>query len=46
MRSEIPEERLSHIVGMIYDCVIAPERWREVTDVVRLDFDFLEGFSP
>lgn len=44
MRSEIPAERLSHIVGMIYDCVIAPEKWGEVTDIIRLEFDFLEGF--
>ena len=37
MRSGISAERLLYIVGMIYDCVIAPERWGEVTDIIRLD---------
>jgi DNA-binding CsgD family transcriptional regulator len=33
-------EKLSHIIGQVYDCVIDPERWPAVMDVIRQEHDF------
>lgn len=40
MNSQISAERLSDFIGMIYDCVIAPEKWGAAIDAIRLEFDF------
>jgi hypothetical protein len=44
MRPEISPERLSELIGAIYDCVITPEKWRATIDAIRLEFDFKGGF--
>lgn len=36
-------EKFSDIVGTIYDCVIAPERWTEVLDSICAEFGFATG---
>jgi DNA-binding CsgD family transcriptional regulator len=33
-------ERFSDLIGNIYDCVIAPERWTEVLNEIRTEFRF------
>jgi hypothetical protein len=43
MRPEISPERLSELIGAIYDCVITPEKWRATIDAIRLEFDFKGG---
>lgn len=36
-------ERFSDLIGDIYDCVIAPERWTEVLDEICAEFGFATG---
>jgi PAS domain-containing protein len=36
-------EKFSDLIGSIYDCVIAPERWTEVLDQICADFGFATG---
>jgi len=36
-------ETFSDLVGSIYDCVIAPERWAEVLDGICTEFGFATG---
>lgn len=36
-------EQFSDLIGTIYDCVIAPERWTEVLDVICTEFGFATG---
>ncbi len=43
MRSEISPERLSELIGAIYDCVITPEKWSATIDAIRIEFDFKGG---
>ena len=43
MSSEISAERLSNLVGAIYDCVITPEGWGAAIDAVRLEYGFTFG---
>jgi DNA-binding CsgD family transcriptional regulator len=33
-------EKFSDLIGSIYDCVIAPERWPEVLNEIRTEFGF------
>jgi DNA-binding CsgD family transcriptional regulator/PAS domain-containing protein len=33
-------ERISNLIGAIYDCVIAPERWAGVLNEIRTEFRF------
>jgi hypothetical protein len=33
-------ERISDLIGMIYDCVLAPDKWTSVIDAIRLEFNF------
>jgi DNA-binding CsgD family transcriptional regulator len=33
-------ERISDLIGAIYDCVIAPERWTAVLNEIRIEFRF------
>lgn len=40
MRSEISTDRLSELIGAIYDCVIAPEKWSATIDAIRNEFQF------
>ncbi|WP_220089875.1 hypothetical protein, partial [Pseudomonas aeruginosa] len=41
---EISAERLSDFIGMVYDCVITPEKWGAVVDAIRLEFSFSTAF--
>lgn len=43
MSIEISAERLSNLVGSIYDCVITPEGWAVAIDAVRRDYGFAFG---
>jgi DNA-binding CsgD family transcriptional regulator len=43
MRSEISPQRLSELIGAIYDCAITPEKWSATIDAIRLEFDFKGG---
>jgi DNA-binding CsgD family transcriptional regulator len=43
MGSGISAEWLSDLIGMIYDCVIAPEKWNETIDAIRLALGFSSG---
>jgi DNA-binding CsgD family transcriptional regulator len=43
MRSEISSQRLSELIGIIYDCAITPEKWRAAIEAIRLEFDFRGG---
>jgi DNA-binding CsgD family transcriptional regulator/PAS domain-containing protein len=36
-------EKFSDLIGDIYDCVIAPERWTEVLDGICAEFGFATG---
>ncbi|MET4324416.1 DNA-binding CsgD family transcriptional regulator/PAS domain-containing protein [Bradyrhizobium sp. i1.15.2] len=36
-------EKFSDLIGSIYDCVIAPERWTEVLDEICAEFGFATG---
>lgn len=36
-------EKFSDLIGNIYDCVIAPERWTEVLDQICAEFGFATG---
>lgn len=36
-------EKFSDLIGNIYDCVIAPERWTEVLDQICTEFGFATG---
>ncbi|WBL78359.1 LuxR C-terminal-related transcriptional regulator [Bradyrhizobium xenonodulans] len=36
-------EKFSDLIGNIYDCVIAPERWTEVLDQICSEFGFATG---
>lgn len=36
-------EKFSDLIGAIYDCVIAPERWTEVLDEICAEFGFATG---
>ena len=36
-------ERFSELIGDIYDCVIAPERWAEVLDEICTELGFATG---
>jgi DNA-binding CsgD family transcriptional regulator/PAS domain-containing protein len=36
-------EKFSDLIGSVYDCVIAPERWTEVLDQICADFGFATG---
>lgn len=36
-------EQVSRLVGMIYDCVLAPERWHAAIEAIRAEFDFANG---
>jgi DNA-binding CsgD family transcriptional regulator/PAS domain-containing protein len=36
-------EKFSDLIGGIYDCVIAPERWTEVLDGICAEFGFATG---
>ncbi len=40
---QAPVERFSDLIGDIYDCVIAPERWTEVLDKICAEFGFATG---
>lgn len=43
MLSEISTARLSVLIGMIYDCVIAPEKWSAVIGAVCREFGFADA---
>ncbi len=43
MSVALSAERLSDIVGLIYDCVVAPERWNETVEAIRSTFGFALG---
>lgn len=36
-------EQFSDLIGGIYDCVIAPERWAEILDAICAEFGFATG---
>jgi DNA-binding CsgD family transcriptional regulator len=36
-------ERISSLIGAIYDCVITPERWTGVLEEIRREFGFATG---
>ncbi|MFN5717159.1 MAG: helix-turn-helix transcriptional regulator, partial [Bradyrhizobium sp.] len=36
-------EKFSNLIGAIYDCVIAPERWAAVLDGICAEFGFATG---
>ncbi|MBR0954057.1 helix-turn-helix transcriptional regulator [Bradyrhizobium canariense] len=36
-------EKFSDLIGSVYDCVIAPERWTEVLDQICAEFGFATG---
>ncbi len=36
-------ERISNLIGAIYDCVITPERWTGVLEEIRGEFGFATG---
>src|SRR3954454_21688900 len=36
-------EKFSDLIGTVYDCVIAPERWTEVLDQICAEFGFATG---
>ena len=36
-------ERISNLIGAIYDCVITPERWTGVLEQIRAEFGFASG---
>lgn len=36
-------EKFSDLIGGIYDCVIAPERWAEILDAICAEFGFATG---
>src|SRR3569623_350194 len=36
-------ETFSDLIGSIYDCVIAPERWTEILDGICVEFGFATG---
>src|SRR4051794_27703552 len=40
---QISVERLSNLIGAIYDCVITPERWTGVLDEICAGFGFATG---
>lgn len=40
MRDELSAERLSELIGLIYDCVIDPARWQHAIDALRQALDF------
>jgi DNA-binding CsgD family transcriptional regulator len=35
-----PAERISELIGTIYDCVLEPERWPSVVDNIRRELEF------
>ncbi|MEI9431517.1 hypothetical protein [Mesorhizobium sp. Cs1299R1N3] len=35
-----PAERISELIGSIYDCVLDPERWPSVVDDIRRELEF------
>jgi DNA-binding CsgD family transcriptional regulator/PAS domain-containing protein len=40
MVGSYPAERLSTLIGAIYDCVLEPQRWQSVVDSVRTELNF------
>lgn len=36
---ELTAERASHLIGLIYDCVIEPQRWKATIDTLRQDVE-------
>jgi len=40
---QISVERLSNLIGGIYDCAIEPERWTGVLDEICAEFGFATG---
>ena len=40
MSRKYPRERLSALIGEIYNCVLAPEKWPSVLENIRLEFNF------
>ena len=43
MSNGITAERAGHLIGLIYDCVIAPDRWVETLHAIRTDLSFLHA---
>lgn len=35
-----PAERISELIGTIYDCVLDPDRWQSVVDDIRRELEF------
>ena len=33
-------ERISQLIGMIYDCVIEPDKWQSIVDTIRTELNF------
>lgn len=49
MRKSISPEALSDLIGAIYDCIFAPERWEGVMEAIRAEFGFVTaalGVTP
>lgn len=43
MDKGISAERAGHLIGLIYDCVIAPDGWIEALHAIRSDLSFLHA---
>jgi len=43
MASDISAERASHLIGLIYDCVIDPGRWQATLDAMRHELNFFNA---
>jgi DNA-binding CsgD family transcriptional regulator len=43
MRNGITADRAGHLIGLIYDCVLAPDRWVETLHAIRSDLSFFQA---
>lgn len=43
MAREISAAKLSHLVGLVYDCVIEPARWEDTLHAIRTELDFFNA---
>ncbi len=43
MSQAISAERAGHLIGMIYDCVLAPSRWVQTLNAICSDLSFLHA---
>lgn len=43
MTAALSPERLSALIGAIYDCALAPERWPQTIDGLRLELNFFNA---